>query len=59
MSQSALLVELLTAPVGEMRRLLSSIPEVPSGEDIRRLRGQSVEIVQQRVAEAMAVIGDA
>lgn len=58
-SQSALLAELMSQPIADLRRLVDQIPAHPSQGDVLRLRGASIEVVQQRVREAMAEISDA
>lgn len=55
-TQSALLVQLLGWPLNDLARLVDSIPENPTPEDVRRLRGASVALIQSRVSEAMDVV---
>ena len=54
-SQSALLVELIGAPMADLLRLVELAP--PPGDDspdsMARLRGESVALVQRRVSEAL------
>lgn len=49
-SKSALVNELLAEPVAVLADLLSKLPDVPTTEDMRRLRGDSIAVVQERLA---------
>lgn len=59
-SQSALLVELLSQPITYMADLMRSLPEfeVPTEEQVKRARGDSVAVIRERIAEARAMIAD-
>jgi hypothetical protein len=54
-SQSALLAELIGAPMADLLRLveLAPAPGDTSPESMARLRGESVSLVQRRVSEAL------
>lgn len=57
-SQSGLLVELLTDPVTHLATLIRSVPPNPTPEDVVRLRGQSVAVLKDRVSQALAQVGE-
>lgn len=48
-SRSALLAQLLADAVPQMRGLIEAIPPAPTAADLLRMRGQSEELVRQRV----------
>lgn len=48
-SSSVLVSDLLSGPVGDLRRLVESVPESPTEADMVRFRGESREIVRQRL----------
>jgi metal-responsive CopG/Arc/MetJ family transcriptional regulator len=50
-SRSALLADLSTEPLADLRALVEQIPENPTPADIVRLRGKSEEVVQRRLAQ--------
>ena len=52
-SKSALLANISTEPISDMRKLLEDIPENPSAADIVRSRGASKSIVEKRLSEIM------
>jgi hypothetical protein len=52
-SQSALVAELIGESVLQMEQMFRNTPVDPSPEDVRRLRGESIALVQERVAEAV------
>lgn len=53
-SQSALLAQLLEEPIADLVALVQSIPEDPTPGDVLRARGQSVDLIEQRVHEVLA-----
>lgn len=57
-SRSALVSRLLADPLSDLRALTMQVPEQPDEETIRRLRGQSETIINQRLAELNGIIWD-
>lgn len=49
-AKSALVNELLAEPVAVLRSLVDQLPDIPTDEDMRRLRGDSIEVVRERLA---------
>lgn len=49
-AKSALVNELLSEPVAVLCDLVKKLPDVPTSEDMRRLRGDSIAVVQERLA---------
>ena len=58
-SQSALLATVLTEPLADLESLLQLVPEDPTPDQVLRLRGDSVAIIRQRMAELQAQLPDA
>ena len=50
-SRSALVSRLLDEPVTDLRGLVEQVPESPSPDTLLRLRGQSEQLIDQRLAE--------
>lgn len=50
-SRSALVGELLAEPVAVFKGIMESIPEDPTPEDVLRFRGQSVDLIRDRIAQ--------
>lgn len=50
-SKSALVATLLSQGVADLRKLFEDLPDDPTPDDIRRLRGASAELVGSRVRE--------
>lgn len=48
-SRSALLAQLMADAVPQMRVLIEAVPPAPTAADLLRMRGQSEELVRQRV----------
>lgn len=57
-SRSALLSELLSTPLHEMRELVEGIPENPEEVDIVRFKGKSEKVVKQRMQELEELSND-
>lgn len=55
-SRSAFVSEILTQAAADVRRLLEVIPESPQPADAVRFRGDSVEVVKQRLASLQQVL---
>jgi hypothetical protein len=57
-SQSALLTELLEQPIGDMRKLIATVPNLKAATDeqVLRARGVSADIISERVREALRVV---
>lgn len=48
-TKSALLSDLLSVPLGDLRDLVASIPPQPTEDDLLRARGRSRELIQDRL----------
>ena len=57
-SRSAAIAELLSGPVGEVRRLLDQLPLNPTPADVVRFRGASVEVVKDRLTNLQGIADD-
>lgn len=57
-SQSALLATVMEEPIANLATLVDEIPPRPTGEDVKRLRGKSVELIKGIVDEALRDLGD-
>jgi hypothetical protein len=57
-SKSALLVEMLSTPLADMRALVETVPDNPNPDDMVRARGKSNELVTRRVASYRKLEGD-
>jgi len=56
-SRSALIAEVLPDALGVMRKLLEQVPLNPTPDDVLRFRGESAEIVKQKI-ESIRGMGD-
>lgn len=56
-SRSALVTQLTVASVEPMRELLEQTPEKPTWSEVRRLRGASVEVIEDAYTDAMEKLG--
>lgn len=60
-SQSSFVAEMFEKPVGDMREMMLLVPEntaTMSAVEAKRLRGTSINIVADRVADAVRALGD-
>lgn len=57
-SRSALVNNLLTEAVPAMRKLLEQVPLSPTPADAIRFRGESMKIVDERIAELQGIADD-
>lgn len=57
-SRSALIAEVLPDALGVMRKLLEQVPLNPTPEDVRRFRGESAEIVKQKIESIRGMSDD-
>lgn len=57
-SKSALLAEMLQGPLADLRGLVESVPPNPTQGDLVRARGQSLNLVNQRVESYRRLEGD-
>ena len=48
-SKSALLTSLSAEPLSDLAKLISLVPDNPTQEQILRLRGASVDLIEQRM----------
>lgn len=56
-SGSAIVSDFLSVPLADMRRMLEAIPPNPTDADLVRFRGESRQIVEQRL-ENLKGLGD-
>lgn len=57
-SRSALIGELMTDAAAEMRRLLQLVPPNPTPSDVLRMRGQSEDVIRQRLSSLQGMTND-
>lgn len=57
-TKSALLSELIATPLGDLRSLLELVPDNPTEADMVRARGQSNELIVQRLQSLRRIEGD-
>lgn len=57
-SRSAILSEVLSGPVLDMRRILETVPPNPTPSELVRMRGESREVVQARLASLQGMAND-
>mgnify|MGYP007006689445 CR=1 FL=1 len=55
-SKSILVNKLLEVPLNDLVELLAIIPEKPTGADILRFKGRSMEVVNERVQQMRDVL---
>ena len=53
-TRSALVGQLLDAPVADILRMLGDLPLEPTDGDIRRFRGESAELLEATMRQVMA-----
>lgn len=51
-AKSALVNELLAEPVEVLAELMAKLPDIPTEQDLIRLRGQSVDVVRHKLAQS-------
>lgn len=59
-TQSALVAQLLTEPMADLRHLIELVPEGATSltaEQTRRLRGASADLIAKRVSDAIREVG--
>lgn len=57
-TKSALLSELVSTPLHDLRTLVESVPDNPSEADLVRARGLSNELITQRIQSFRRIEGD-
>jgi len=57
-SRSAIVSEILGVTVSDMRRIFELIPPNPTQSDVLRMRGESAELVRQRLASLQGIAHD-
>lgn len=57
-SRSAIISELLAAPVSDMRAMLDQLPLNPTPADVVRFRGASAEVVRDRLSNLQGIADD-
>lgn len=56
-SRSALIAQVLPEPLHTMRALLEQVPLNPTPEDVLRFRGESADLVRQKI-DSLRDLGD-
>lgn len=57
-TKSALVSELLTTPLHDLRSLVETVPDNPNKDDLVRARGASNDIITKRLQSYRAIEGD-
>ena len=57
-TKSALVSELLSGPLGDLRELMEMVPENPTSEDLLRASGRSNALIAQRLRNLRRIEGD-
>lgn len=57
-SRSAIITELMGGAISDMRALIALIPENPTPADALRYRGESAELIRQRLASLQGIAHD-
>lgn len=57
-SRSALLSVLVGPVLADLRKLVEEVPEEPTQEDVRRLRGRSVDLISDQLKGYMAMLSE-
>ncbi|MNN15155.1 hypothetical protein D3C81_1282530 [compost metagenome] len=57
-SRSALIAEVLPETLGIMRAMLAQVPLNPTPEDVLRFRGESAELVRQKIESLKGMSDD-
>lgn len=57
-SRSALIAELLPQSLGIMRAMLAQVPLNPTPDDVLRFRGESAELVRQKIESLKGMSDD-
>lgn len=57
-TKSALVSELLTTPLGDLRDLMEMVPENPTEADLLRARGKSNQLIAARLRSLRSIEGD-
>lgn len=57
-SRSAFVAELLTEPVSAFKSIMDTIPENPTPADVLRFRGQSAELIRDRIEQVRYITDD-
>jgi len=57
-TKSALLSELVSTPLHDLRTLVESVPDNPTEADLVRARGLSNELITQRIQSFRRIEGD-
>lgn len=57
-TKSALVSELLTTPLGDLRDLMEVVPENPTEADLLRASGRSNELIAARLRSLRSIEGD-
>lgn len=57
-SRSSVLVQLAGEPIEDLYKLISAVPDNPTEDDIKRAKGVSVRLIEERVNQARSLSDD-
>lgn len=57
-TKSALITELVSGPLGDLKALMEMVPENPTADDFLRARGKSNELILKRIQSLRSIEGD-
>ena len=57
-SRSSVLVQLAGEPIEDLYKLIAAVPDNPTEEDIKRAKGASVQLIEERVNHARSLSDD-
>lgn len=57
-SRSALLSTLVGPPLHDLRGLMAQVPPEPTAEDVRRLRGKSVDLIAREMHAYLEMLAE-
>lgn len=57
-TKSALLTELITTPLSDLRDLMEMVPDNPTKDDVLRASGRSNELIAARLRSLRSIEGD-
>lgn len=57
-SRSAMIAELLTDSVAEMRKIVALVPPNPTPAELLRMRGESESVIRDRISQVKGMTND-
>jgi len=57
-SRSALVSEMLAPAAAELRRIVEQIPAAPTPSEVRRFRGESVDLIRSKIDQLQEMSND-